>query len=292
MIYNDFKNLISHCKPHNRFVIYNSLNSKEISDFYKKICSDKEIVIQNRLEINDGDLIYLETFGIDTQNLLEQILQSSVGNFFEVISNEILETYLFTKEGDTKDLQLEGSQLKRKGEIRHFLLKKIRENFLYSPLKLWSQKIDINLISDKLPESILLSIDKIINFRRSTFKDFSNLRINSIPKNLLKCWVVWGVPLIYELQEIETFYQGTVTQSSYSERFYIEQENIIVNLSKFTSDLESFAQFLNCDFFEIDLQTGETSFYNPETLPEWVNKFLMNSWRHGYFKYYYPELCF
>lgn len=278
MIYNDFKNLISHCKPHNRFVIYNSLNSKEISDFYKKICSDKEIVIQNRLEIKDGDLIYLETFGIDTQNLIEQILQFSVGNFFEVISNEILETYLFTKEGDTKDLQLEGSQLKRKGEIRHFLLKKIRENFLYSPLKLWSQKIDTNLISDKLPESILLSIDKIINFRRSTFKDFSNLKINSIPKNVLKCWIVWGIPLIYEIQD--------------SERFYIEQENIIVNLSKFTSDLESFAQFLNCDFFEIDLQTGETSFYNPESLPEWVNKFLMNSWRHGYFKYYYPELCF
>ena len=70
------------------------------------------------------------------------------------------------------------------------------------------------------------------------------------------------------------------------------KENILVNLSKFTSDLESFAQFLNCDFFEIDLQTGETSFYNPESLPEWVNKFLMNSWRHGYFKYYYPELCF
>jgi hypothetical protein len=77
-----------------------------------------------------------------------------------------------------------------------------------------------------------------------------------------------------------------------SDKFYVEQENIMYDFSKISSKLEDFAQFLNCDFFEIDLQTGETSFYNPENLPEWVIKFLMNSWRHGYFKYYYPELCF
>jgi len=278
MIYNDFKNLLNHSKPHNRFVIYNSFYSKEIQEFYKNILPDKEVVVQNKLEIKDGDLILVSTFGIPTQQIIENIFQFCNGNFFEIISDEILETYIFSKIIDSKDLRLEGTPLKRKGEVRHFLSKKIDDHYIYSPLKLWKQNIDTSTISNKLPESLLLDIDEIVKYRFQSFNEFSKLDINSLTNNNLRSWVVWGVALIFEIQ-----LDGQM--------IYVEQENIIYDFTQIINKLEDFSQFLNSDFFEIDLQTGETSFYNPENLPEWVNKFLINSWRHGYFKYYYPELC-
>lgn len=281
MTTNDFKNIIYHCKPHNRFVIFNSTDSDIIKKEYLKVHTNGDVQIQSKLSINDGDLIWIDGFGINVQELLENILQNAVGKFFEIISNEILETYFFTKDGDSKDIELEGSQLKRRGEIRHFLLKKINQHFIYSPLKLWSQKIETDVILHKLPENILLNLDEIIKFRQSNFEKLPNLKIklSGTQNTLTRCWIVWGKPLIFEM-EIE------------GQKYYLESENLAVNVSGIIDKLEDFAKFLNCDFFEIDLQSGETNFYDATILPEWVNKFLMNSWRHGYFKYYYPKLCF
>jgi len=124
-----------------------------------------------------------------------------------------------------------------------------------------------------------LDSEKISKYRLDSFVGLSNLDTSFVSDNIIRSWIVWGVTLIFEIE-----HDGQM--------LYVENENIIFDLTQITSKLEDFAQFLNCDFFEIDLQTGNTSFYNPENLPEWVNKFLMNSWRHGYFKYYYPELCF
>jgi len=131
MNHNDFVNIIYHTKPHNRFVIYNSLDPKEIKELYKNLHCDKEIVVQNHLEIKDGDLVFICSFGIPTQQIVEDILQFCTGNFFEIISDEILETYIFSKTVDSKDLRLEGTLIKRKGEIRHFLSKKINNHFIY-----------------------------------------------------------------------------------------------------------------------------------------------------------------
>ena len=281
MTTNDFKNIIYHCKPHNRFIIFNSIDSEIIKSEYLNIYPSGDVKIQSVLTINDGDLIWIDGFGINIQELLENILQSAVGKFFEIISNEILETYFFTKDGDSKDIELEGSQLKRRGEIRHFLLKKVNQHFIYSTLKLWSQKIETDLINYKLPENILLNLDEIIKFRQSNFKKIPNFKIELFYTQitLTRCWIVWGIPLIFEM-ELE------------GQKYYLELENLLVDLTTILNKLEDFAQFLNCDFFEIDLQSGETNFYDATILPEWVNKFLMNSWRHGYFKYYYPQLCF
>jgi hypothetical protein len=171
------------------------------------------------------------------------------------------------------------------------MMKKIDNFYIYSPLKLWSQNIEVKNISDKLPESSLVNFSDMIRFRKSKSPKYLKLYTELNNQNNLsptRCWIIWGIPLVFEM----VISSVLILDIAPSDKFYVEQENIMYDFSKISSKLENFAQFLNCDFFEIDLQTGETSFYNPENLPEWVNKFLMNSWRHGYFKYYYPELFF
>lgn len=286
-----FEHLFYYTKPHKRFVIYNSSESDFVKNVYKNFLlnnsfNDIDVVIQNNLKIENGDLVWIDTFGIKTEDIVDKIEQFTSTNFFEIISNEELETYMFTKNGDSKDLILEGSMLKHKGETRHFMMKKIDNFYIYSPLKLWSQNIEVKNISDKLPESSLVNFSDMIRFRKSKSPKYLKLYTELNNQNNLsptRCWIIWGIPLVFEM---------VISSVLMSDKFYVEQENIMYDFSKISSKLENFAQFLNCDFFEIDLQTGETSFYNPENLPEWVNKFLMNSWRHGYFKYYYPELCF
>lgn len=283
-----YHNIFYHCKPHDRFVIFNSKHSEQIKLTYQELFPDNQVVTQNRLEIQNADLVYIDTTLVSLEKILDEILIKAAGNFFEIISNELLETYLFTKEGDSKDVILEGSQLKRKGEIRHFLIKKIDNHFIYSPLKLWSQKIDTENIKCLPPESILLNSDDVLNFKRKLFD--STLKFNSnsdFSENLTRCWIVWGIPLIFELITPKTL--ELQIDISY---VYVEQENIIVDLSKLSNALENFANVVNEELFEINLRTGEVTFFKNQELPDWTNKFIINSWRHGYFKHYYPQLCY
>jgi len=281
------ENLFYYTKPHKRFVIFNSSQSNLVKDAYnlfleKNLLGEIEVVIQDKLTIEHDDLVWIDTFSIKTEEIIDQIEQFTINSFFEIITNEELETYMFTKNGDSKDLILESTMLKHKGQTRHFMMKKIDDFYIYTPLKLWSQNIEVQNITDKLPQEILLDFTDMQKFRKSKPHKYLKLYFEAENQNdfsVSRAWTIWGIPLIFEIRNSNS-------------KFYVESENIIFDLSQITSKLEDFAQFLNCDFFEIDLQTGETSFYNPENLPEWVNKFLMNSWRHGYFKYYYPELCF
>jgi len=283
---NEIENLLHHTKPHKRFVIYGSSEPTHIKNIYKRFVEKNllqkiDIVVQDKLNIQHRDLVWIDTFLLKTEDIIEEIEKFTSNNFFEIITNEELETYMFTKDLDSKDLILEGTVLKHRCETRHFIVKNIEDYYIYSPLKLWSQNIEVQNISDKLTQEVLHDFNDMVDFRR--LKPHKYLKLltqyeshnNFLPS---RSWIVWGVPLIFEIENSNN-------------KFYVEQENIIYDCTQITTKLEDFSQFLNSDFFEIDLKTGETSFYNPENLPEWVNKFLMNSWRHGYFKYYYPELC-
>jgi hypothetical protein len=283
---NEIENLFYHTKPHKRFVIYGSSEPKLIKNIYKRfleknLLHEIDVVIQDKLNIQHDDLVWIDTFTLKTEELIEQIEQFTTNSFFEIIANEELETYMFTKDVDTKDLILEGTMLKHRGETRHFIMKNIDNYYIYSPLKLWSQSIEVQNITNKLNQEDLHDFNDMKRFRETNPQKYLKLFAKfESHNNFVPCrsWIVWGIPLLFEIQ-------------NKNNKFYVEQENINYDFSQISTKLEDFSQFLNCDFFEIDLQTGDTSFYNPENLPEWVNKFLMNSWRHGYFKYYYPELC-
>jgi hypothetical protein len=282
----EIENLFYHTKPHKRFVIYGSSEPTHIKNIYKRFVEKNllhkiDIVVQDKLNVQHGDLVWIDTFMLKTEEIIEEIEKFTSNNFFEIITNEELETYMFTRDLDSKDLILEGTILRHKGETRHFMIKNIGDYYIYSPLKLWSQNIEVQNITDKLTQEVLHDFSDMSNYRKSKPHKYLKLLTQFESQNNFlssRSWIVWGVPLMFEIENSNN-------------KFYVEQENIIYDCTQITTKLEDFSQFLNSDFFEIDLKTGETSFYNPENLPQWVNKFLMNSWRHGYFKYYYPELC-
>jgi len=294
---NEFKNIIYHCKPHNRFVIYNSSESDLIKSLYSQIFTSP-VVISNTLEIKDGDLVWIDTFGIKTDMLIDRILEFTSGNFFEIICNELLETYLFSKHFDTKDRILEGKVLKRKGETRHFLKKEINNLYLYSPLKLWSSKLDLDNFKTFIPEDSILDTEKIINLRQSQIEKSHSLQVKT-PINtqfdLIRAWCVWGNCVLFEVNKRPT---PINTQAEINhgidiscEKFLIEPENMIFNLESVSSQIEDFSSVIQMEFYELDFKTNQIKFFGKNQIDEWANNFLINYWRHGFLKIYYPQFC-
>ena len=91
MNFQQFYELIYQTKPHKRFVIYNCSNPEEIKLWYNLIFTNPVQITKN-LEISDGDLVWIDSFGIPTDNLIDNILTFTTGNFFEIICTKHIKT--------------------------------------------------------------------------------------------------------------------------------------------------------------------------------------------------------